>query len=158
LKLDGSVDSERLRCLQDKLAIQELLVSYARSCDERDWRRYRSLFTPEAEIDYEAAYGRRGLRDEIAAWIEGLMDSPALQHTQHMLSNFEIEVDGDHGSGRADYLNPDVFTRPGLRELLVNGGIYSFKSVRTDGGWRFRSFTARILWSAKGRLLVSPLS
>ncbi len=151
------MDDERLQRLEDKQALQELLIAYARSCDDRDWPRYRSLFTPEAEIDYSAAYGCRGLRDEIADWIEGLMNSPALQHTQHLLSNFEIEIDGDRASGRADYLNPDVFARTDCRELLVNGGIYSFEAVRTDVGWLLRSLVARILWSAKGNVPTSPL-
>jgi 3-phenylpropionate/cinnamic acid dioxygenase small subunit len=151
------MDSERLRRLEDRQALQELLVSYARSCDDRDWPRYRSLFTPDAEINYSDAYGRRGRRDEIAEWIEGLMSSPALQHTQHMLSNFEIRVDGDRASGRADYLNPDIFARPGRRELLVNGGIYDFTAIRTDAGWRLTALTARILWSAKGKVLAAPL-
>jgi 3-phenylpropionate/cinnamic acid dioxygenase small subunit len=151
------MDSERLRRLEDRQAVQELLVSYARSCDDRDWPRYRSLFTPDAEIDYTAAYGRRGQRDDIADWIEELMSAPALQHTQHMLSNFEIALNGDCASGRADYLNPDVFARPGRRELLVNGGIYDFTAMRTDTGWRLSTLTARILWSAKGRVVEKPL-
>ena len=151
------MDSERLRRLEDRQTLQELLVSYARACDDHDWPRYRSLFTPDAEIDYTGAYGRRGRRDEIALWIEELMSSPSLQHTQHMLSNFQIGIDGDRASGRADYLNPDVFARPGRRELLVNGGIYDFTAVRTDAGWRLSALTARILWSGKGKVFAKPL-
>jgi 3-phenylpropionate/cinnamic acid dioxygenase small subunit len=151
------MDSERLRRLEDRQALQELLVSYARSCDDRDWTRYRSVFTPDAEIDYTGAYGRAGRRDEIADWIEALMSGPVLQHTQHLLSNFEIALDGDRASGRADYLNPDVFARPGRRELLVNGGIYDFAAIRTDVGWRLSTLTARILWSGKGKVLAKPL-
>jgi 3-phenylpropionate/cinnamic acid dioxygenase small subunit len=146
----------RLRRLEDKQALQELLVSYARCCDDRDWPRYRSLFIPEAAIDYSGAYGRSGQRDEIADWIEALMSGPTLQHTQHLLSNIEITLEGDRAAGRADYLNPDVFARPAGRELLVNGGIYDFTAVRTDQGWRFSSLAARILWSAEGKIWNWP--
>ena len=149
--------SGQLRRLEDKQAIQELLVSYARSCDDRDWPRYRSLFIPEAEIDYTGAYGRSGLRDEIADWVEAVMSGPSLQHTQHLLSNIEITLGGDRAAGRADYLNPDIFTRSAGRELLVNGGIYDFTAVRTDEGWRFGTLAARILWSAEGKVLDRPL-
>ena len=151
------MDGERLRRLEDKQALRELLVSYARSCDDRDWPRYRSLFIPEAEIDYSGAYGRSGLRDEIADWVEALMSGPALQHTQHLLSNIEITLEGDRAAGRTDYLNPDVFTRARGRELLVNGGIYDFAAVRTDEGWRFCRLAARILWSAQGKVLDRPV-
>jgi len=152
------MDSERLRRLEDRQALQELLVSYARSCDDRNWQRYRALFTPDAEIDYSGAYGRSGRRDEIADWVEALMSGPALQQTQHMLSNIEITLEGDRAAGRADYLNPDVFTRPAGRALLVNGGIYDFTAVRTDEGWRFKTLAARILWSAEGEVLDRPLA
>ena len=151
------MESEQLRRLEDKQAIQELLVSYARSCDDRDWPRYRSLFIPEAVIDYTGAYGRSGLRDEIANWVEAVISGPALQHTQHLLSNIEITLAGDRAVGRADYLNPDVFTRSAGRELLVNGGIYDFMAVRIDEGWRFSTLTARILWSAEGKISSRPL-
>jgi 3-phenylpropionate/cinnamic acid dioxygenase small subunit len=149
--------SEQLRRLEDKQALQELLVSYARSCDDRDWPRYRSLFIADAEIDYTGAYGRSGRRDDIADWIERIMSGPALQHTQHFLTNIEITVEGDRAAGRADYLNPDVFSGPAGRELLVNGGIYDFTAVRTDEGWRFSRLTARILWSVEGKVLDRPL-
>ena len=149
--------SEQLRRLEDRQALQELLVSYARSCDDHDWPRYRSIFTPEAEIDYTGAYGRSGRRDEIADWIEALLSGPALQHTQHMLSNIEIRLEGDQATGRADYLNPDVFVRPPGRQLLVNGGIYTFTAVRTDTGWRLNTLAARILWSAEGTVVDRPL-
>ncbi|HEX4506537.1 MAG TPA: nuclear transport factor 2 family protein [Alphaproteobacteria bacterium] len=151
------MQSEQFRRLEDKQALQELLVSYARSCDDRDWPRYRSLFIAEAEIDYTGAYGRSGRRDEIADWIEALMSGPALQHTQHLLTNIEIALAGDRAAGRADYLNPDVFIRAGGRALLVNGGIYDFTAVRTDEGWRFSTLAARILWSAEGKVLERPL-
>lgn len=149
--------SEQFRRLEDKQALQELLVSYARSCDDRDWLRYRSLFLPDAKIDYTGAYGRSGRRDEIADWIEVLLSGGALQHTQHLLSNIEITLAGDRASGRADYLNPDVFIRPAGRALLVNGGIYDFTAVRTDDGWRLSTLAARILWSAEGKVLDRPV-
>jgi 3-phenylpropionate/cinnamic acid dioxygenase small subunit len=151
------MDNERLRRLEDRQALLELLVSYAWSCDDRDWTRYRSVFTDNATIDYTGAFGRSGTRDEIAAWIEPLLSGPALEHTQHMLSNFDCKIDGDRASGRVNYLNPDVFSRPEGRSLLVNGGIYRFEAVRTDSGWRLSALTARILWSAKGEILTAPL-
>jgi len=36
----------------DKLEIYELLGAYARAVDTKDWALYRSVFTPEATIDY----------------------------------------------------------------------------------------------------------
>src|SRR5205807_2257008 len=43
--------------LSDRLAIQDLMTLYAMAVDGRDWRLYRSVFTPDAVIDYSDAGG-----------------------------------------------------------------------------------------------------
>ncbi|MDB5394776.1 MAG: hypothetical protein JWM91_2282 [Rhodospirillales bacterium] len=150
------MDNERLQRLEDKQALQDLLISYARSCDARDWTSYRTVFTADALIDYTGAMGRRGRRDEIAEWLGEIMGVPSLEYTQHLLANFQVELDGDHAAGRVDYLNPDIFSRDGIRDLLVNGGQYVFEAVRQGPAWRLSALTARILWSAKGEILSPP--
>jgi hypothetical protein len=150
------MDNERLRCLEDKQALQELLVSYARACDARDWMAYRGVFTSDALIDYTGARGRSGKCDEIAVWLEDIMGVPSLEHTQHLLANFQVELHGDRAAGRVDYLNPDIFIRSGIRDLLVNGGQYVFEAVRQGPDWRLSVLSARILWSAKGEIFSPP--
>jgi hypothetical protein len=150
------MDNERLRRLEDKQALQELLVSYARACDARDWAGYRAAFTADALIDYTGARGRRGRRDEIAEWLEEIMGVPSLELTQHLLINFQFELHGDRAAGRVDYLNPDIFIRSGIRDLLVNGGQYVFEAVRQGQDWRLSVLSARILWSAKGEIFSPP--
>ena len=140
----------------EHLAVQALLTSYATSCDDRDWDRYRSVFTDYAHIDYTEAYGISGSRDEVAEWIEIVMTTDTLISTQHMLTNFRTTITGDEASGRVDYFNPDVILnhQQGMKELLMNGGYYDFTAHRVDGNWQMSRLTATILWSNKTHLSV----
>ena len=73
-----------LQALHDKIEIQELLARYARGVDSKDWELWKSVFTPDATVDYSSAGAAVGSRDEVAAWLEqGLerrADDAALHH------------------------------------------------------------------------------
>src|SRR5579884_17566 len=43
--------------LSDRLAIHDLMHTYARAVDGRDWELYRQVFTPQARIDYTDSGG-----------------------------------------------------------------------------------------------------
>jgi hypothetical protein len=132
--------------------LQQLLTRYASACDDRDWQRYRSLFTADARIDYTEAYGRAGTVDEIVPWMERIMDPKLLPSSQHLLANLEFQHAGDTATGRAQYFNPDVFVENGRRTGLVNGGVYRFEARREAGGWRLSRLHAKLLWSTRAEL------
>ncbi len=132
--------------------LQQLLVEYAAACDDRDWNRYRAVFTQDAWIDYTAAYGRAGRVDELAPWMSRIMDPAVLPSTQHMLANLQADVRGDAATGRVYYFNPDVIVEQGERRALINGGVYRFEARRTPDGWRLSRLEARLLWSTRAEL------
>lgn len=132
--------------------LQQLMTRYAAACDDANWNLYRTVFTPDAQIDYTEAYGRAGSVDEIAPWMEKIMDKTFLPSSQHMLANLQAEVDGDHATGRAYYFNPDVLVEKGVRSGLINGGIYRFEARRTSGAWRLSKLKATLLWSTRTEL------
>ena len=73
-----------LQALHDKIEIRELLARYARGVDTKDWELWKSVFTPDATLDYSSAGAPVGSRDELAAWLErGIehgADDAALHH------------------------------------------------------------------------------
>jgi 3-phenylpropionate/cinnamic acid dioxygenase small subunit len=142
----------------DQLALRDLLTRYAASCDDRNWAQYRAIFTDDAYIDYTAAYGIDGPRDAVAEWIADLMAIDTLPSTQHLLSNFRIEIAAGAASGRVDYFNPDVIAdREGNKELLLNGGYYEFEARRSPDHWKISRLKATILWSHRTELSVVEL-
>jgi 3-phenylpropionate/cinnamic acid dioxygenase small subunit len=128
--------------LSDKLEIQELLARYARGVDSKDWELWKSVFTPDAHLDYSSAGAAVGPRDEVAAWLEqGLSVVPM---TQHFISNIEVDLDGDRAKVRAMFYNP--MQLPGMAEQSYCGGYYHHDLVRTPDGWKSERLVEENLW------------
>ena len=120
------------QALHDKLEIRELLARYARGVDTEDWELWKSVFTPDATLDYRSAGAPAGTRDELAAWLAAAMSTIPVK--QHYITNVEIELDGDRAKVRAMFYNP--MHLPGLDEMSFCGGYYHHDCVRTPEGWK----------------------
>lgn len=136
-----------LQALHDKLEIQELLARYARGVDSKDWELWKTVFTPDASLDYSSAGAPAGSRDELAAWLENAMS--AVPIAQHYITNVEIELAGDRAKVRAMFYNP--MQLPGLTEMSFCGGYYHHDMVRTNEGWKSERLVEENVW------FVNPL-
>jgi 3-phenylpropionate/cinnamic acid dioxygenase small subunit len=136
-----------LQKLADKIEIQELLARYARGVDTRDWELWRTVFTPDAQLDYRAASTSDtafGSRDEMGRWLEeGIGRLPM---TQHYISNVEITLDGDEAQVLALFHNP--MRLPGMTGLTYCGGYYRHQMVRTEEGWKSMKLVEENVWFA----------
>lgn len=124
-----------LRDLADRIAILDLMHRYARSVDEQDWTLFSSCFTTDALLDYTAVGGIQGPLAVVRAWLAEVLPSFAL--VQHLVTNVEVEIDGDRARCRSYLLNPMGFeNEEGEVVVFLEGGIYRDQLVRTDQGWR----------------------
>ena len=133
-----------LRTLRDKLEITEQLRRYAWALDTNDLESWKTVFTPDATLDYSSAGGASGSRDEVAAALQRAVD--AVPVGQHSISNIEIELNGDRARVRALYFLPTQL--PGSAEPSFYGGCYHHDFVRTPEGWKSERLVAQGLWSA----------
>jgi 3-phenylpropionate/cinnamic acid dioxygenase small subunit len=134
------------QAVQDKLEIHELLARYARGVDTKDWELWKSVFTPDAVVDYSSAGAPVGPPDEIAAWLEqGLQVVPL---TQHFISNIEVDVQGDTAKVRAMFYNP--MQLPGMADMSFCGGYYHHEMVRTGDGWKSARLVEENVWFVNG--------
>jgi len=138
----GKGDRVDQRALEDKIEIGELLARYARGVDSQDWDLWRSVFIPDAYIDYSSAGAAAGPRDEVAAWLAQSMSS--IPMTQHVITNVEVDLDGDRASVRALFYNP--MQLPGMEALSFCGGRYHHDLVRTPEGWKSERLVEENLW------------
>jgi 3-phenylpropionate/cinnamic acid dioxygenase small subunit len=123
---------------EDRQDISELLVRYATGIDRRDWPLFRTVFTPDCQLDY----------GEIGSWtgIDAVTDFMAkvhamAGHTLHRLTNQVIVVNGENAVART-YV--DALIMSADSQTGVNGiGFYDDDIVRTPQGWRIarRRFT-----------------
>ncbi len=130
-----------LQALADRIAVEDLLTRYATAVDRRDWDRYRSVFTDDAEIDYTSAGGIAGTLDEIVEFLKTTMDM--FEMTQHLISNIDLVVDGDSATVTAMFNNP---MRLPDGETWFTGGWYHHDLVRTSDGWRSRRLREESAW------------
>ena len=126
----------------DKIEIGELLARYARGVDTKDWTLWKSVFTPDAMLDYSSAGIISGPRDQVAAWFEE--NFVAVPMTQHFISNIEIELDGNRAKAVAMFYNP--MQLPGMAELSYCGGYYHHDLVRTPEGWKSELLVEENVW------------
>ena len=132
--------------LADRAAIGDVLDDYASAVDGRDWDLLRTLFTPGAVLDYTAAGGPRGPRDEVLAWISASL--PAVTLSQHLLTNRRIRMDGDTATVRTELLNPLLFAGEDGAQMLLLGGRYDDRLQRTADGWKLAERVHTTTWTA----------
>jgi 3-phenylpropionate/cinnamic acid dioxygenase small subunit len=126
---------------EDQAQISDLLVRYATGIDRRDWTLFRSCWTPDVVADY----GVIGTFSGVDALTDFMVAShDAMGPTHHRLSNFVIDVDGDHADARS-YVHAVLIAQPGNASSWVDAvGTYEDTLVRTPDGWRINRRTAHM--------------
>jgi ketosteroid isomerase-like protein len=125
----------RLRRADDELAIQRVIVDYAKYLDARDYEGYVGLFAKEAV--WTNPSGTHKGAAAIYKMVEGYM-GPANAPNQadyHITSNIEVDVDDDRAKAVSRWLfierNAEGVPTPTI------GGLYRDEFVREDGRWKF---------------------
>ena len=129
----GSVES-RLRALEDKEQIAQLLIDYGRHLDSRDLAAYAALFATDGE--WVGGFGKVAGRANIQAFMEkSLGTGPNRGGSYHIMSNFVITVKGDSATAWSRW----TFVTPGERgAALAQAGRYDDTLVRENGAWKFK--------------------
>jgi 3-phenylpropionate/cinnamic acid dioxygenase small subunit len=130
----------------DRLAIQDVIVRYAWAIDTRDWALLASLFTPDAEVDYSSnPQGPAGKFIDVLPWLQDSL--AAFVSCQHIVSNFDITLDGDRASARTQLFNPmGARTRTGRPHWFFIGGSYHDELRRTADGWKISKRVEQLTW------------
>ena len=123
----------RLKVLEDKEAIRELLMEYGRSLDARDFKAFSELFARDAgewNGGMGVARGPAAIRRLMEQTITG---KPGANF--HIFNNAMIDVNGD----RATAVSKWTFIVQGKdnRPQAVYLGHYNDTLIREDGRWKF---------------------
>lgn len=136
----------------DQAAIRELLLSYPRALDARDWNAYADAFAPDGTFEIMGQV-RTG-REDIAAG--PARDLTRFDRTQHLVTNQEIAVDGDTATARQYVLAIHVPDGAAPDQHADIGGCYDCDCVRTDEGWKFARVRLEIWWTAGVPFRIDP--
>ena len=122
----------------DVLAIRDLAIAYGFAVDDRDWDRWKSLFTSDARIDYTHSGGIAGTLEQVAAWLPDAMS--VFAWSLHSILTHEIRfTGGGTATGRVHLFNRNGVEWEGTRELCDVGGVYLDEYRRDGDRWRFTS-------------------
>ncbi|WP_285693512.1 nuclear transport factor 2 family protein [Actinomadura sp. NBRC 104412] len=133
----------------DRLALRDLVESYAAAVDARDADLLASLFTPGALLEVRRNDGT-GSRYEGAAALPKLISAleANYQKTFHLVGNHRVTLDGDRAAGDTYCLAHHVFADdegvPSTMEMLVR---YLDRYIRDDGDWLIDRRTVTYLWT-----------
>ncbi len=126
---------DRFQLVEDKLEIHELMNTYARMVDMREWDRMDQVFAPGATIDYRSTGGQAGPYRETLEWLDRALE-PWPQNL-HFITNLSIELAGDSARSRCYFHAPMARVEADGRQLVItNAGYYDDDLVRTEAGWR----------------------
>ncbi len=128
--------------IADRLAIIDVMSTYATGLDARDWPLWRSVFTDEVLFDLSSWTGIPGRvlnADRVVA--AQAREFAELTVTQHFMTNHRVTIDGDRARllahMRAEHwitLEPRAGDRHTERYTMF--GYYDDKLVRTLDGWK----------------------
>ena len=131
--------------LADRFAIQDVLVRYAQCMDTRDWDLLRDqVFIEACAVNYPGALLLEGV-DKVWRYCERALRP--FDATQHLLGNYDIQVDGDRATSVCR-LQAAHIAQTGDGDLVFTlGGNYTDEFVRTPGGWRIARRTLTTEWT-----------
>jgi 3-phenylpropionate/cinnamic acid dioxygenase small subunit len=131
--------------LTDREEIFDLAVRYATALDSRDWQLPRTCFLPDVVVLYEGVgevEGYEGVEDICRRALE------PLDASQHILSNFVIDLRGDEADFscylHAQHVKQAVEGEP----LFVVAGQYTDLHRRTDEGWKIARRRLATWWTS----------
>jgi 3-phenylpropionate/cinnamic acid dioxygenase small subunit len=118
----------------DERAIVSVALRYARSIDTKNAELFMSCFTEDALFGLPKLRMDPGMKLEMAMpFLDSLFSA-----TQHVTTNFEVDVSGDKASLRSLYIATHVWRENLADPLFVMGGHYQDTFVRSDDGWRIQ--------------------
>lgn len=85
--------------VSDRIAVQDVMLRYAATVDEKDYPGYKALFTEDVEVVGMDAEPMHGIETFYPWWKDALDKYNA---TQHMLSPTYATIDGDTAKTRTD--------------------------------------------------------
>jgi len=128
----------KVQVLEDREAIRALLVSYARTLDERDFAGFEQLWARDAEFVGGAnntAKGPTAIRDLLQGLLK-VNGAPVPGRDFHLVMNQTVEVMGDTATGfsRGTWVVTDPEKQ--LRISIIAN--YYDQFVREGGRWKFK--------------------
>jgi uncharacterized protein (TIGR02246 family) len=127
----------RIQRIEDRVAIEQLLMEYGRAVDNRDFAAFGALFTDDGE--WKGAQGSYRGPQRIQESMERIFTAAAADIPKgsnfHLLTNVIVNLQGDHATASSKFI---FYKVNGAKPRAEVAGRYEDKLVRVGGGWKFQ--------------------
>jgi hypothetical protein len=136
----------------DRLAIRDLLCTYARGMDRRDPALIASICTPDAH--FKSAVAEYHSRDEFLQSMAPERLS-VYKSSMHFVGNQLVDLDGDRASAETYVIAHWRYDRDGAEQEYVMGIRYRDQLVRQAGRWLIKDRVMHHDWF-RGQSALHP--
>lgn len=140
--VDRSGEDERVRDLEDRESLRDLLNRYCSTADRHEWESYAACFTEDAT--FEGPFGQATGRDAILAVAQSR--HPDAEQSQHSMTNMHLSVSGEDAEGTASLLYIGVLDPDRPEAFRQWGGHYSFRFRKEPEGWMISWERLQVIW------------
>ncbi|WP_138844330.1 nuclear transport factor 2 family protein [Rhodococcus pyridinivorans] len=144
---------QRLKRVEDQLAITDLLASYGPLVDSGDADATAALWTEDGEYDVPGLHMRS--REDIRSMVKSDSHRKLIESgSTHFIGPAQIVVDGDRATAVCESV---LVLRDGDSYRILLSGSHRITLVRVDGEWKIRHrITRELNGDAYARELLSP--
>lgn len=150
----GAEDAARLRLLEDRAEITDIVNRYGEGVRTRDVELLVSCFADDVVIDHGHGQLLEGI-EQVRKHFSGSLDSSAARAvltfdeklaSTPVMSNVVVEIDGDAAHCESMCLAIHVGMRDGEGRVMVRGTRNIDDLVRTASGWKIRRRRHPAVW------------
>ena len=131
VSVDTSIEA-RLEAIESRIAIEELLASYAQGFDQEDADRLRTIWHEDAEFDLGEVFGAYSGIDAIMQATAGFWE--AMEWMNHWMATPAISISGDKGTC---VVGVDCMVHDNEKGPTMICGCYTDEFERRNGVWKF---------------------
>jgi hypothetical protein len=148
----------RVRRLEDRALISEVVIQYALGVDRRDWEMFARCFTDPLYADFSGLGGQagEGAREDFVAGVRQALDG--FTATQHISPNHVIEfddADSDRAICRSYMYAQHLLDGSEGGDVYLARGAYTSHMRRTSDGWRIERLIQHLSWQEGNQNAVS---
>jgi ketosteroid isomerase-like protein len=118
--------------VEDRIALQDVMLKYAAAVDEKDYEGYRALFTEDVHVIGLTPDDFHGM-EAFFPWWKDAIDQ--YDSTQHKFSPMLAEIDGDYARTRND-LQALHYPKGDAETTVTLWGTYKTDMKRVNGEWK----------------------
>lgn len=137
---------QKVTWLYERAQIEQTILKYATAADLRDWDLLKSILADELDVDFTTSGGPAMTltSDQYVGQVTSLI--PGFDVTQHQLTNFVINIDGDTADTVVYMQAEHIVMEDGQQIDRAVGGYYTHKLKKIDGAWKICSLKLTATW------------